>query len=275
MRWLAAAWRETSPGVRALCVTLWCAGVLATAAGLWGDATGWWDNKSFLANLASSTAGALFGVPFALVVIQYITARQADERERRDVTHQGAQLARELATDARQLVRVETHPQAVATLRAALRDARGAVERLAAGLDADPQPVSRAYALWNETVSSRTTTEVLLDRISVNWRSLKEDTRPRLQRIGVAWLDRELVELLDETLAAGTSAGADLYWMDELRQAVGEMNVARLGQGREAQAHLRRIDQADEHLRWAERVGRYTDEAWRHLTRQEGTVAAR
>ena len=267
MGMLRAAWRDTTPDVRALCVTLWLGGVLATAAGLWGDAAGWWDERGFLANLASSAAGGLFGVPFALVVIQYITARQADERERREVRHQASALARDLAADARQLVRVEAYPQAVATLRAALHDARAALQR-----DAEADAIGRAYGLWQEMVSSRTTTEVLLDRIGANWRTLKEDTRPRLQRIGAEWLDRELVELLDETLTPGLSAGMDLYWMDEVRHAAIEL-VPRPRQHRETRAHLRRIDLADEHLRRAERVGRYTDEVWRHLVRQEGVTA--
>ncbi|HZM84796.1 MAG TPA: hypothetical protein VFC19_54435 [Candidatus Limnocylindrales bacterium] len=265
MRVLIAAWRETTPGVRALCLALWTTGVLAVALGVWGDATGWWDDKGFLANLASSLAGALFGVPFALVVIQHITARQADERERRDVTHKAAQLARELAADARELVRVEAYPQAIANLRMALRRAVGALEQLASGQDTDPDAVNQAYVLWHEMVNTRTTTELLLDRIWTNWRSLKEDTRPRLLRIGVPWIDRELEELLDEALAATRSAGADLYWMDELRQEAGELDRQRLG--RDARAHLRRLDLADEHLRLAERVSRYADEIWRHLNR--------
>jgi hypothetical protein len=271
MRLLAAAWRETTPGVRALCLTLWSAAVAATAVGVWGDVTGWWDNKSFLANLASSAAGALFGVPFALVVIQYITARQADERERRDVMYQAGQLARELAGDARQLVRVEAYPHALGALHTALRQAHQALERFGSGADGgESESVVRAYELWHEMVSSRTTTEVLLDRIAANWRTLKEDTRPRLQRIGAAWLERELVELLDETLAAGRSAGTDLYWMDEFRHVGVNATPVRLRQSREVQAHLRRIEQAEEHLRLAERVSRYTDEIWRHLTQAPG-----
>jgi len=269
MRLLATAWRETTPGVRALCLTLWSAGLIAAAFGAWGDVAGWWQDKNFLANLASSAAGALFGVPFALVVIQYITARQADERERRDVTHQAAQLARELVADAKQLVRAEAHPQAVVDLRAALRRARGVLEQYASGIDSDPEAVLQAYALWQEMVSSRTTTELLLDRIATNWRSLKEDTRPRLLRVGAVWLDRDLVELLDETLTAGLSAGVDLYWLDELRQAAGDVSAVRLRQRREAQSHLRRLDLADEHLRLAERVSRYADEIWRHLVQQQ------
>lgn len=263
MRLLMVAWRETSAGVRTLCVALWCAGAVAAAAGAWGDASGWWGDKSFLTNLASSATSALFGVPFALVVIQHITSRQADERERREVRQRAARLARELTGDARQLVRVDIHSQPVATLRAALRHARATLEQ--AGGDADPEPLRQAYALWAQLVSSRTTTELLIERMSGNWRVLVEEVQPSLLRTGGQWPDRQLVELLDETLTGGLPVGSDLSWMDDLRQMAGEISAARLRQRGEVAAHRRRIDTADEHLRAAERVGRYSDEIYRYF----------
>jgi hypothetical protein len=297
MRLLVTAWRETTRGVRALCLVLWGVGIIATVLGGWGDAVGWWNNKNFLSNLASSATGALFGVPFALVVVQHITARQADERERREVRYQALQLARELAADARQLVRVEAHPQAVATLRAALREARTALDIVRSGGDADtprpaglaqvpahdnprpaglaqvpahdPAALGQAYTRWNELVSSRATTEMLIERMSANWRSLLEDARPRLLRLGLTWPDRQLVELFDEDISGGLAGGADLLWMDDFpNQAGAEFTAARLRQGREAEAHLRRINQADEYLRGAERVSRYADEIWRVFANQ-------
>ena len=214
MRLLAAAWRETTAGIRLLCLGMWGLGVLALIVGVWGDTTGWWASFDFLANLMSSVTSALFGVPFALVVIGYITASQGHERERREVTRQAAGLANELASDARQLI-LGT-PAQVGALAVALRQAREALEALASGQEADGRTVGRAYALWHKVVSPRPTTQRSFDRILDTWRALKDDARPRLAQAGVAWLDRELVDLLDQTLTSVLADGSTLYWMDEL-----------------------------------------------------------
>jgi hypothetical protein len=249
-----------------LCLGLWCLGVLALIAGVWGDTTGWWTDRNFLANLASSITGALFGIPFALVVIGYITARQGDERERREATRQASQLAHELANDARHLIR--DTPAGVGALGLALRQAREALERFARGQEAEAQTVRRAYTLWHEVISPRAATQLSFDRMLYTWRALKDDARPRLARVDVAWLDRELVDLLDHILASVPADGADLYWMDELT-AGEEVTAQLLRSRRAAQTHLQRIERADQHLRTAERLGRYTEEVFRHLSRQD------
>jgi hypothetical protein len=271
MRLLAAAWRDTAVGVRSLCLILWSLGVLATVAGLWGDNTGWWDRHSFLANLASSSTGALFGVPFALVVIGYIAARQGDERVRREVVQQAVALARELESDAGALLR--DSPEQVGALGVALRQAREALERSARGEVADTRAVMAAYTLWPEVISPRPNTQRLFDRMRHMWGSLKDDARPRLVRVNAVWLDRELVELLDAILSDVPIDATAWYWMDEMSSA-GELTDELLRSRRGAEVHLRRITQAEHHLRTVERLGRYTQEVARHLSEQVWGIGA-
>lgn len=268
MRLLVGAWRETGPGVRVLCLALWAAGAVTLVAGVWGDATGWWQDRGYLANLVSSATSGLFGVPVALVVIQHITTRRADEREAREVQRLAARLAREMTTDARGLVRVEAQSRAVAVLRAALRAARQA---LTTAPSPDPGPVQRAYELWGELVSPAASAQSPLDRLSANWRSLKDDARPRLIHAGQPWLDPDLVELLDETLTRALSPRADLTWMDDVRHA-GESPL-RLRGPADVDAHLRLLHRADEYLRAVERASRYAEDIRRRFDRPGGPAA--
>jgi hypothetical protein len=263
MGFLRMAWRETSSTVRILCLAMWLLGIAATVAGAWGDATGWWDNKNFMSNLASSATGALFGLPLALVFVQHITNRQASERERREAWANAAQLARDVAADVRQLVRMDVDPQAPATLLAALREARSAL-RAPAG-EVDLAVLGRAYSAWTRLVASHTATAQVLDRLSGNWRALTDDARPRLLQLGFPWLDRQLAGLLDETLAGVMSPETDLFWMGEMRQAGTDLSTARRLGPREVDTHVKRLSAAEEYLRGVVRAGRYVDEVRHHF----------
>jgi hypothetical protein len=41
----------------------------------------WWDNESFLVNMASALVGALFGIPFAIIILYRVAASQASRSE--------------------------------------------------------------------------------------------------------------------------------------------------------------------------------------------------
>lgn len=49
--------------------------------GLWLDTVAWWPRHNYLLNLVSGLTGACFGVPFALVGLDYLTRTQAEHRE--------------------------------------------------------------------------------------------------------------------------------------------------------------------------------------------------
>jgi hypothetical protein len=235
-------------------------------AGTWGDSQGWWAPHAFLSNVASSATSGLLGLPFALVVIQHIAARQADIRERREVQHLAARLAAELAADARRLSR----PSGLSALQSAIRDARTTL----AAPEPNVEVIRRAYELWAEVVSPPVNSQVLLSRMAATWRSLQDDVRQRLVRAGGSWLDTGLVHLLDETLSDALSPESVLSWMDGIRPAGADLSPARIRHPRGTEVHMHRLDQADRYTRQVERVTRYADDVRRHFG-EPGTAPGR
>ncbi|WP_433444534.1 hypothetical protein [Nonomuraea sp. CA-141351] len=76
------AWKEAGPALRITAKVMWPLGVALAALGILGDLNGWWTDRSFLTNLLSSLTGVLFGIPFALIVLQQVAAHQAEQMER-------------------------------------------------------------------------------------------------------------------------------------------------------------------------------------------------
>jgi hypothetical protein len=64
---------------------MWGLSAIVTALGIIGDATGKWKNWPFLTNLSSSLAGALFGVPLAIVFFQRIYHSEEESQESRQM----------------------------------------------------------------------------------------------------------------------------------------------------------------------------------------------
>ncbi|MFF4059230.1 hypothetical protein ACFYZ8_21140 [Streptomyces sp. NPDC001668] len=58
-----------------------CVGFPLIGFGVWLDSIGWWPRHGYLLNLFSGLTGACFGVPFALVGLDYLTRNQAEFRE--------------------------------------------------------------------------------------------------------------------------------------------------------------------------------------------------
>lgn len=59
-------------------------GALCIILGAIGDSNGFWVERPFLTNLVSSLAGASFGIPVAILVLQQVSMRQAKVAELRD-----------------------------------------------------------------------------------------------------------------------------------------------------------------------------------------------
>ena len=78
--WTKRAWDNTSPSVRVLSAVMCLLGVGLVVLGWIGDSRGWWKDRPFLTNLVSSVTAALFGIPFALVIL----GRIANARARRE-----------------------------------------------------------------------------------------------------------------------------------------------------------------------------------------------
>jgi hypothetical protein len=80
---LGSWWTSYGPAQRILAVGLWLIAFALTGFGLYGDQHLWWVSRPFATNLVSSAAGACFGVPVAIFVLQALSSRQTLDSERR------------------------------------------------------------------------------------------------------------------------------------------------------------------------------------------------
>ncbi|MFE5795793.1 hypothetical protein ACFQ8C_24910 [Streptomyces sp. NPDC056503] len=88
-------WLETPNPIRWVLKVCLPLGILAIALGIYGDGHGWWDDRSFLTNLASSFASLLFGVPLALVGLSHLGSLQAEAANRMTAERRGREAARD------------------------------------------------------------------------------------------------------------------------------------------------------------------------------------
>ncbi|MGW9022696.1 hypothetical protein ACWGQ5_00350 [Streptomyces sp. NPDC055722] len=65
-----------------ICVPL---GVLGIVLGVYGDAHGWWEHRSFLTNLTSSLTSVMFGIPTVLLLLGYLASAQAEALQRQQI----------------------------------------------------------------------------------------------------------------------------------------------------------------------------------------------
>jgi hypothetical protein len=70
-------WKSVAPILRTTAYVSWSLGIVALVLGWWGDLQGLWDDKPFATNVVSSVTTALFGIPIALIFLQYLAAHQA------------------------------------------------------------------------------------------------------------------------------------------------------------------------------------------------------
>jgi hypothetical protein len=104
LRGLRSGWKDTSPGLRSLGVVMWVTGVVLVVSGWIADSRGFWSDRPFLTNLASSLTGAVFGIPFVLVIFQQITTAQTQSKEATDTRRLAARVSRQMLDAARNMV---------------------------------------------------------------------------------------------------------------------------------------------------------------------------
>jgi hypothetical protein len=98
---LRESWGSLYKGLRVLCLVMWAAGAVCLLLGALGDVskfagTSFWEDKSFLTNVASSLTTALIGVPTAIVVIEALLDRRTEYAERKRLTDHALNAARQL-----------------------------------------------------------------------------------------------------------------------------------------------------------------------------------
>lgn len=77
-------WAHAGRAIRILVIMLLLLGIGFLSLGLVSDQLGWWTNRPFLTNLVSGMTSACFGVPFALLILSSITARETSAVQRRN-----------------------------------------------------------------------------------------------------------------------------------------------------------------------------------------------
>lgn len=105
MRKLRIIWNETGSTLKKVWIVLWVTGFVLLTFGVWGDSTGFWAPKPYLTNTFSALTSAAFGVPIALIVLQRISASEADAAEARAARRMAGRVSADLASAVAALAR--------------------------------------------------------------------------------------------------------------------------------------------------------------------------
>jgi hypothetical protein len=203
---------------------MWTLGAVCAVLGAMGDAHGWWDERPFLTNLASSFTGILFGVPFALIVVQQLAAHQARMVGRTSIR----ELARAEAVSLYRAVHDLLLPGV--DVEEGLTKAMSALGLLhskgwkdpATGKPFSPpspnqigqtltvtvsrQELQQAIALWHATFIDDDVAQEAVGMAREHWRHLRDHIAPRLAEFGLPWIDAERVHWFDRHLAQAYDA---------------------------------------------------------------------
>jgi hypothetical protein len=219
---LWGVWSETGRSLQIAWIALWVIGLILLALGVWGDSVSFWGNKPFLTNLVSAATGTAFGIPLALVVLQRITAREADAAEARAAYRMAATVSTQLADYAVRLVKGEIRAEnAESRLRAAKAylksqsdtvphdeehyrklgrhgKLRGSDFPLQSYIHAVENISAHVSSLWDPTMAE------LLEEIPVKWSVLNTVVRSRLLETGGTWLTGKEVGELNKVIEKTT-----------------------------------------------------------------------
>jgi hypothetical protein len=226
---LRLVWNETGKSLQRVWITLWAVGLVLLGLGVWGDSSNFWNGRSYLVNLFSALTSAAFGIPLAFVILQRVTATQANAAEARAAVRMAAAVSSRLARAAQVLVKDEALPEgSILKLRAAkvyLENQRNTVPheknsyesmdrvhgsdlQLQSYVDALENTLTCVSELWNPTMV------LLCAEVAAQWSILSTVSRPRLLETGGKWLpgwqEKELNRLVE--IAAGSTLE---FWQQE------------------------------------------------------------
>ncbi|WP_329391366.1 hypothetical protein OG625_40350 (plasmid) [Streptomyces sp. NBC_01351] len=182
-------WLDTPRAIRWVVYVCLPLGTLAITLGVYGDGHGWWDDRSFLTNLASSFASLLFGVPLALVVLSHLSAMQDVVIERRLAQRQTRHVAQEFRS-----IFLRMLPSAnLAELHEAidrLDDDLGEMRRLMVEAPGDTTQLRdvRSRAVVHYADVSPIDYEAWAAHIKRQWTVLDEEIRPAVLSSTLNWL---------------------------------------------------------------------------------------
>jgi hypothetical protein len=199
---LQVVWGETGSTLKRVWIVLWTSAVILLALGVWGDNTGFWTDKPYLTNTFSALTSAAFGVPVALVVLQRVSASEADAAEARSARRMAGRVSADLASTVSALVRDGV--PAMQAVQASLRDQRdllvpnGDYWRSATAPRLHYQPYIEAIESAIRTIERLfiSDTKQHLAEVSVQWSILTTESRFRLLSSDNRWPPGQQVEEL-------------------------------------------------------------------------------
>jgi hypothetical protein len=182
---------------------MWLIGVVLLVLGWVGDSHGFWSDRPFMTNLVSSVTGAIFGIPFVLVIIQQIATAQAERVEARAAQRLAARVSREMLNAARNMV--QDSPGAMTALTELA--AREQQERL------NPDEEGRA---WAEMIKRRDAFVPAINDLWARWDYLRSAVRDRVLTTDGRWINSGDATNLDRSRSGNdwTSLSGDNYQPD-------------------------------------------------------------
>jgi hypothetical protein len=222
---LGAWWFSYSAGQRTLAVGLWIASAGLSIFGLYGDERGWWVTRPFATNLVSSAAGACFGVPIAIFVLQTLASRQSDLSERRRSIQVAARNATDLVTAAALPARLPDGPEGQEWLTAFIGAARDLERRCARsesatadGLDDCADLAGMVSDLVDVGMMPMEITDAAIAQVQLKWQILQGDVRERLADNGIGWISLgeadPFVRALNDARAVDTGLLSAAGWRE-------------------------------------------------------------
>ncbi|MFE5483040.1 hypothetical protein [Streptomyces sp. NPDC056527] len=207
-------WLDTPRAIRCVVYVSIPLGSLAIGLGVYGDGHGWWDDRSFLTNLASSFASLLFGVPLALVVLTHLSGMQAEVAERR-AAHRRTAASVKAFVDAFQdlFTSTERRHTHLWLERLIWQNARLG-DLLMQGMAADPAEVETAAA---NLMALRNRLTPLLsqwaEHLARQWQVIDQECRPLAEAAGLPWIDSRdalaLNKIIDDLVSTAPQGPPD------------------------------------------------------------------
>lgn len=190
-------WTSISPGSRYVLVVCWLFGLVIIGIGVNGDSNGWWSERPFITNLVSSITGALIGIPFALVVLQKLTASETGRAEQRRVKSLTLRFAQDLIDAADGLVvsgktTVQLRSEAALAAQAAREVPCPDGFSRSIHMDTLLSGISGVSRLAAECLTPELEAGRHWSRLKVQWDFMQDHIRIRLLEFGHRWIDTEL-----------------------------------------------------------------------------------
>ncbi|MGV9364252.1 hypothetical protein [Amycolatopsis sp. NPDC003731] len=95
---LGDIWNSTTRPLRLVASSIAGFGLILLAIGIAGDANDWFSSLPFLTNILSGITSACFGIPLALVFLQWLTSLQSEELRKRSIMRLRIKLSKEFHT---------------------------------------------------------------------------------------------------------------------------------------------------------------------------------